>query len=193
MDYKVILGILATVLGSISFLPYLRDILLKKTKPHVYSWLVWTIIQTVGVLAMIKGGASFGSLGLAIGSLFCFIIFVLSFKYGTRNITRLDTFLLISALIIIIVWLIQKDPLISVILVTLIDLIAFIPTYRKTYLAPDTETLSSYYLLVSANILSIFAIAHYSLATTLYISSLVTTDMIMIFILIFRRKKLAKI
>ncbi|MFA6308117.1 MAG: hypothetical protein WCS88_00090 [Patescibacteria group bacterium] len=187
MNFKLIFGILATVLGIISFWPYLKDILHKKTKPHVYSWLVWTIIQTVGVLAMIKGGASFGALGLAVGTLFCITIFLLAFKYGTRNITKLDTFLLISALIIIVFWLIQKDPLISVILVTIIDTIAFMPTYRKTYLAPYTETLSAYYLLASANLLSIFAIADYSLTTTLYISTLVVTDTIMIFLLIFRR------
>lgn len=97
MDFKIILGVLATILGIISFLPYLRDILNKKTKPHVYSWLVWTIIQTVGVLAMIKGGASFGALALAVGSLFCITIFLLAFKYGTRNITKFDTFFVNSS------------------------------------------------------------------------------------------------
>lgn len=189
IDYKLIFGILATILAIFSFIPYLQDIFRKKTKPHVYSWLVWSIIQTVGTLAMIKGGASFGSLGLALGCLLSIFIFLISFKFGTRNITKVDTTLLIAALIIIVVWLTQEDPLWSVILVSLVDTIAYVPTYRKTYIDPHTETLSSYIFWVSSNIVAIIAIADYSLVTTLYISTLTVTDSLMIFILIFRRRK----
>lgn len=188
MDYKLIFGILATILAIFSFIPYLRDIFKRKTKPHVYSWLVWGIIQTVGTLAMIKGGASFGSLGLALGCLLSVFIFLISFKYGTRNITKTDTILLITALIIIVVWLTQEDPLWAVILVSLVDTIAYIPTYRKTYIEPHTETLSSYIFWVSSNIAAIIAIADYSLVTTLYIGTLTVTDSLMIFILLFRRR-----
>lgn len=189
MDYKIIFGILATVLALSAVWPYFRDIFKKKTQPHIYSWLVWTIIQAVGVMAMVKGGASFGALALGMGTLFCFFTFILSFKYGTKNITKLDTFLLIAALITIVYWIIQKDPLLSVILVTLIDFIAFVPTYRKTYLAPHSETLSSYIFDVLSNLAAIVAINIYSLETTLYIGSLVATNTIMVLILISRRRK----
>ena len=64
MDFKVIFGILATIVAIIAFIPYFRDILRGKTQPHVYSWLVWCIIQSVGVMAMFKGGAGWGALGL---------------------------------------------------------------------------------------------------------------------------------
>lgn len=188
MDFKLIFGLLATILSIFAFLPYLRDIFKNKTKPHLYSWLVWSIIQTVGVLAMIKGGAEFGSWGLAIGCLFCILIFLLSFKYGTKNITKLDTVLLVSALIIIFVWIFEEDPLWSVILITMIDLIGFIPTYRKTYLAPHTETLDIYVLDVFSYGAAIVAIANYSLATTLYVSSLVLTNAVMAVIIILRRR-----
>lgn len=188
MDYKLFFGVLATILWIFAALPYFRDIFKKKTKPHIYSWLVWSIIQGIGVLAMIKGGASFGALALGIGALFCFFTFLLSFKYGTKNITKVDTILLIAALLTIVYWVAQKDPLVSVVLVTIIDFIAFVPTYRKTYLAPHSETLSSYVFDVISNISAIMAIAVYSLTTTLYIGSLVVTNTIMVGILIFRRK-----
>jgi hypothetical protein len=189
MDFKMIFGLIATVLAVIAFIPYLKDIFGGKTKPHVYSWLVWSIIQGVGVLAMFEGGAGWGALGLGIGSLFCISIFLLSFKYGTKNITKIDTFLLIAALITIVVWLTTEDPLWSVVLVSLIDFIAFVPTYRKTYLAPHGETLSTYIFDVVSNMFAIVAIATYSLTTTLYISSLVISNALMVFILIYRRRK----
>jgi hypothetical protein len=189
MDFKIVFGLVATILAILSFLPYLKDIFKGKTKPHIYSWLLWSIIQSVGVLAMIKGGANWGALGLGIGTLFCIFIFLLSFKYGTKNITKIDTFLLIAALITIVIWLTQEDPVWSVILVTLIDFIAFVPTYRKTYLAPHTETLSMYIFDVVSNSMAILAIATYSLSTTLYIASLVFSNFLMVLLLIFRRSK----
>jgi len=185
----MIFGLVASALAVFAFLPYIKDIFNKKTKPHIYSWLVWSIIQSIGVLTMIKGGADYGALGLGLGAFFCIFIFLLCFKYGTKNITKFDTILLIAALITIVVWLTQEDPLISVFLVTLIDLIAFVPTYRKTYLAPRSETLSTYFFDVASNSLAIVAIANYSLTTTLYVSSLVVTNAIMVLILIIRRKK----
>ena len=187
-DYKLIFSILAIVLSIFAFLPYIRDIFKNKTKPHLYSWLVWSIVQTVGVLAMIKGGAEFGSWGLAIGCLFCILIFFLSFKYGTKNITKIDTILLIAALITIVIWLGEEDPLWSVILITIIDLLGFIPTYRKTYLAPNTETLDIYVFDVLSYGAAIVAIASYSLATTLYVSSLVLTNLVMVIIIVLRRR-----
>ena len=187
-DYKVIFSILAIVLSVFAFLPYIRDIFKNKTKPHLYSWLVWSIVQTVGVLAMIKGGAEFGSWGLAMGCLFCILIFFLSFKYGTKNITKIDTILLLAALITIVIWLREEDPLWSVILITIVDLLGFIPTYRKTYLAPDTETLDIYVLDVFSYGAAIVAIASYSLATTLYVSSLVLTNLVMVIIIVLRRR-----
>jgi len=186
MDYKIILGLLATILAIFSFYPYLKDIFKKKTKPHAYSWLIWSIIQGVGVLAMLEGGASFGSMGLAVGTLLTFVIFLLSFKYGTRNITKIDTALLLACLVIIVVWLNQEDPLWAVVLVSLVDTIAYIPTYRKTYLNPQTETLFSYVMWVIANILSIMAMAHYSLVTMLYIGTLTVTDFLMVLLLTFK-------
>ncbi|OGY94501.1 MAG: hypothetical protein A2406_04315 [Candidatus Komeilibacteria bacterium RIFOXYC1_FULL_37_11] len=189
MDFKLIFGLLATILSIFAFLPYIRDIFKNKTKPHLYSWLVWSIIQSVGVLAMIKGGAEFGSWGLAIGCLFCILIFFLSFKYGTKNITKIDTILLLATLITIVIWLREEDPLWSVILITIIDLLGFIPTYRKTYLAPDTETLDIYVLDVFSYGAAIVAIASYSLATTLYVGSLVLTNLVMVIIVLRRRSQ----
>jgi hypothetical protein len=124
-----------------------------------------------------------------VGTLLCLITLLFSLKYGTRNITKFDTFLLIAALFTIIYWLTIKDPLWAVVLVSIIDLIAFIPTYRKTYQEPHTETLSSYILDVISNLFAIIAIASYSIASTLYISSLVFTNFVLVLIIIFRRKK----
>jgi hypothetical protein len=67
MNYKEFFGVIAVIIGLASFFPYLRDIFLRKTTPHMYSWLVWSILQTIGVIAMIVGHAGYGAFGLAVG------------------------------------------------------------------------------------------------------------------------------
>jgi len=192
MNYKIIFGFLSTILAVLSFLPYLKDIFAQKTKPHIYSWLIWSILQTTGVLAMIAGHAGWGALGLGVGSFFCIFIFFISFKYGTKDITTSDTICLVGTICAILVWVFLKDPLFSVILVTIIDFAGFIPTYRKSYVNPQSETISLYALSAVSNLLNFLAIGNYSVTTALYVTSLVITNAVCVFILVARRRIIAK-
>lgn len=187
MELKLIFGIIAVALGLASFFPYVRDIFLKKTTPHIYSWLVWSILQTIGVIAMIGGNAGYGSFGLAMGGLVSVSVFLLSFKYGTKNITIFDTICLVGALIAVMVYFFQKDPLLAVILITVIDFIGFLPTYRKGYMEPQSETVTLYLLSAISNAFALVAIIDYSMTTVLYVGSLVITNGIIVAILLGRR------
>ncbi|MFA5651837.1 MAG: hypothetical protein WC933_00525 [Candidatus Paceibacterota bacterium] len=190
MEYKIIFGLISTVIGIISFFPYLKNIFARKTKPHIYTWLIWSIIQGVGVVAMIIGGAGAGSWALIIGTIFVFFIFLLSFKYGTKNITKFDTICLIAAIITIIIWIIQKDPLISVILVCLIDFAGFILTYKKIYKEPESETASLYFMYALSNTFALLAMNQYTIITSLYATFLLCANSFCVLLLIVRRKQL---
>ncbi|HWY98863.1 MAG TPA: hypothetical protein VNY36_07255, partial [Bacteroidia bacterium] len=71
IDYKTVCGIIASLIGTGCFIPYIKDIYKKKTKPHIYTWLIWTILQVTGVIAMLKNGAGIGVLALGTGSVLC--------------------------------------------------------------------------------------------------------------------------
>ena len=96
MEVKLFFGIVSSVMAVVCFIPYFRDIFLRKTEPHAYSWLIWTILQVVGVLAQLKDGGGYGAWALGVGAVSCFIIFLLSFKYGTKNVSRFDFLCLIA-------------------------------------------------------------------------------------------------
>ena len=99
MEFKLFFGIASSILAIVCFIPYIRDILKRKTEPHTYSWLIWTILQTVGVMAQLKEGAGYGAWALGIGAFFCFAIFLLSLKYGTKNISQFDTLCLLASVV----------------------------------------------------------------------------------------------
>ena len=190
MDFKLLSGLLATVFATTCFLPYIRDIVRRKTAPHIYSWLVWSILQTVGVIAMLSDNARFGVCRLAVGSVFCTAIFLSCLRYGTKNITKLDTLCLIGALSVIAFWVFQKNAFRSILLITCVDLMGFIPTMRKGYEQPWSETSSLYYLGTISNIFSLLALSRYTPTTVLYLASLIVTNVCCVIILATRRRQL---
>ncbi len=192
MDIKLFFGIASTILAVVCFIPYFQDIFRRKTEPHTYSWLVWTILQTVGVMAQIKEGAGYGAWALGVGAFFCFAIFLLSFKYGTKNISKFDLICLFASLGAIVIYFSIENPIWAIVAVSLIDFVGFLPTFRKGYEEPFTETASTFLMSGTANVLSLIALQNYNVTTVLYIASLFFTNISFVIMILLRRKLLKK-
>jgi len=188
LDWKLIASILAPILSIIATVPYLKDIFAKKTTPHLYTWLIWAISQGTAAVALLYGGGKLGSIGLLIGTILSLIIFVLSFKYGTKNITRSDTITLIIALLAIIVWWQLNNPLLAVLMVTAIDLLGYIPTFRKLYVEPYSETISSWVIWIITPSLTLFSNAQYNWLTVTYLAAAVVINITVVATIIIRRR-----
>jgi hypothetical protein len=193
MSLKLIFGFISTALALVSFFPYIKDVVAKKTTPHMYSWLIWSILPMTAALAILQENTLPSALGVLANSLVSFCVFLLCFKYGTKNITYFDILCLIGAFVAIGAWVITDNILLSVILVTLTDFIGFLPTYRKGYEEPWSETASMYLLSGISNICALIAIENYSLTSSFYVASLVLTNAICVSILLFRRKTFSKV
>jgi hypothetical protein len=192
MDIKIVFTIIATIIGIIAFLPYLRDIFLRKTKPHAYTWLIWTITQITAIVGILLGGGGWGALNLIVGTLFVISIFLFSLKYGSKNITRLDTIILITALLAIIIWWRLNQPLIAIIMVSVIDFLGYIPSFRKSYQEPWSETLSFWLACSLSNIFAILALSDYNFLTVTYIATITVANVLLFLFCLFRRKFVTK-
>ncbi len=188
MAVKLLLGLVAGIFAIYCFIPYIRDIFKKKTTPHMYSWFLWGLLQIIGAVAIVIKGGGYGAVELSVGSIFCFYIFSLSFKYGTKNITRLDTICLFLAIFTILIWILTKDPLHAILLISIIDFIAFVPTYRKGFKEPYSETVSNYFISALASSFAILALSVYSFTNVFYLATLVFTNVVFAFLLLYRRK-----
>jgi hypothetical protein len=111
MGMKIFFTVIATVVGTAAFFPYLKDIFLRKTKPHTYTWLIWTMTQGTAVVGIWYGGGGWGGLNLTAGTFLVAGVFFFSLRYGTKNITRSDTIILIVALLAIVAWWQLHQPL----------------------------------------------------------------------------------
>lgn len=193
MDLKLFWALGASFFAIVFFVPYIIDTFRGKTQPQMYSWLIWTILQTVGAAAMFKGGAGYGSLALLAGALMCLSIFLLSFKYGSKNVKRFDIYCFLGALVAVVIYFFISNPLYSVMLAASIDFIGYLPTFRKVFSEPYTETLITYVLSAIVNLLALLALQHYSLTTTFYAVLLFVANIsLSIFIIERRRANIAK-
>lgn len=192
IDIKLGFAVASVIALVIGYFPYLRDIFRKTTKPHAYTWLIWAITQGTATAAAFYGGANWGVLSLAGGTVLVIFVFLLSFKYGTKNITRSDTGILILALSAIVVWWLTNNPFLSVLMVTAIDGMGYIPTIRKSWQEPWSETLAFWFAMAIISILTILSLGEINWLTAPYLVVLATLNIVVLSICAFRRKSIAK-
>ena len=192
VDYKVVLGLLAIIISLIGYIPYFRDIFSGKTKPHAFSWFVWSVITGIGfgIQFTEKGGA--GSWVTGFTAVICTVIFVLALFKGKRSFPLTDWAALVAALMALVLWLVAKQPVASVLLITATDAIAFVPTFRKAYHHPHEDTAITFGLNGLKFFISLFALESWTLTTWLYPMSLIISNWAFTLMMYIRRKQLAR-
>jgi hypothetical protein len=186
---KEIIGGTAVILTFIAYVPYYRDILKGIARPHIYSWSLWGLLTILIVALQIEGGAGSATWVTGAAGLLCIGVVLLSLKNGKRDITTSDTIVAILSLLAIIFWLIAQQPIISITLVIIADLLAFIPTIRKSYYHPYTETLSLYVTNALRFGLALFAVEQYTYLSSSWIVAWIIGNVSLSALLIIRRKQ----
>jgi hypothetical protein len=187
---KYAYAIISIIIGIVATYPYIRDVFRGKTKPHLYTWLVWGISAAIIFIAMLSDGAGIGAWVTGFFVIKCIVYCILALKWGEKDITRSDSVCLAACLLSIPVWMITNDPLYAVILLVAIEAIAFYPTFRKSWLKPGEETISNYNIGIIQSALSLLALQNYTALTMLYASSIIAQNFVFILYLLWRRRVL---
>jgi hypothetical protein len=187
---KNVLGIAAIVIGVYSYIPYFRDILAGTTKPHAFTWFVWFLLTALAYGAQVSDGAGAGAWVTGFTAVVALAVTITALKVALQNIVALDWVFFVGSLAALGLWLLTKDPVGSVVLITLIDALAFVPTFRKSFHKPQEETASTYALSALKFGVSLAALNAITLTTTLYPISLVVTNGLFVAMVTWRRKRL---
>ncbi len=84
--YQELLSILAVGLTLFAFIPYIVSIKKGKTKPHVFSWIIWGSTTFIAFLAQVKGGGGIGVLAIGISGVISIYISFLAWTKRTEII-----------------------------------------------------------------------------------------------------------
>lgn len=188
---KELFGYLSLIFALAYYAPYMYSTWKGKTRPHVFTWVIWTLVMTIGTAGQYAGGAGPGAWSTTFTAVSCFIILLLAIRQGDKNITRLDVACLIIALTSIPLWLMTGNPFTAIIIVTGIDLLGYIPTLRKAYHKPYEEMAMSYLITNFKHLAGFFAMTTYSWTTMLYPSALFTMNWVLIGLVYWWRYKQA--
>lgn len=191
IEYKPVISSIAVVLALGSYIPYLRDISRGKTKPHTFSWFIWGLLHWIGFAASVVKGGGAGSWVTGASALACSTVFVIALVKGETKLHPYDWVSLSGALVALIFWWFTNEPTFSVMLVALIDILGFIPTFRKTYKNPYEETAITYFIGSIYFLLSLIALESYSISTWFYPATIIIVNTAFVAMIYVRKKRLA--
>ncbi len=179
---------IACVAGSGTL--YLWQILTRRIKPHIFTWIIWTLLMIIGFFIQYIEKAGPGMWVLAATILANISVVIASFFYGEKNITRSDSYMFIAALCAVPIWLIASDPLWAAIIITVIDLMAGYPTFRKSWIKPHQESASFFLVALLPFPLSVAALDIITPTTAMYPIAISAMYVALILMLFYRRRML---
>lgn len=169
MSHHALFSALAMALTLIGFYPYLRGILSGSTRPHVFSWGIWASTTLVVFFAQIEAGGGIGAWPIGVSGVLTTLIAVLAWRRrGDMSITRADWVFLVLALSSLPLWYLTDDATWAVVVLTVVDLLGFGPTFRKVRAAPYSESCGFYGLFALRNAAVVLALEQHSFATVLF-------------------------
>jgi len=188
---KTILSLIAIGLTFIGYVPYIRSVLKNQTKPHLYSWLIWSLDSFIIFALQITHGAGPGSfVTFAAGILTVTVLILTFFNKGKRDITDTDKVFSVLALIALFIWLFANQPLISAILIVTVDILGFLPTIRKSWHKPHTENVPFYAINTLRFAIAVAALQNYTIITMLYPGIWFVGNALFTVMLAMRRKRI---
>jgi hypothetical protein len=187
---KIIFGYTASIIALVAYGLYIRNILINRTKPHAFSWLLWGLLTGIIFVAQILKGGGAGAWVTGVSSVACFLIGFLAFFKDNRGFLYFDWIFLGAALAALSFWFFVKDITLSVIIVTLVDVLGYASTLRKGWHKPGEDMITSFGLNSIKFIFSILALSSYSIATWFYPAWMIIMNGLVVVVLVTRRNKL---
>jgi hypothetical protein len=173
----------------LAYLPYLWAILFGGVRPHIFTWIVWGTATLLAFAAALDSGGGWGAWVIGLSAIVSFIVAILAYiKRAEVIISNTDVLFFVAALAAVPLWVFAHDPFWAVLLLTLIELLGFGPTFRKTWHAPRSESMVFLLLLIARNTLILFALERYTLSTVLFPAAAGIACLALVAIMIWRRR-----
>jgi len=172
-----------------AFIPYILSIQQGKTKPHVFSWIIWGSTTFVVFLAQLADKGGVGAWPMGISGVITLYVAVLAYiKKSDNMITATDWLFFVLAMSSLPLWYLTANPFWAVVILTAVDIMGFGPTFRKAYFHPFDEQLKFFVIMAARNLISILALENHSLTTILFPAVIATACLIFIVMVCGRRR-----
>lgn len=138
-DQAIFLALAISVIGQLG---YVRDTLRGRNKPNRVTWAIWALVPLMAFFAQLDEGVGVQSLHTFIVGFGPAMIFTASFinKKAYWKLTRFDIGCGVLSLFGVALWLITQEGALAVFFAIAADALAGLPTLKKTWTHPETES-----------------------------------------------------
>ncbi len=185
MNYTHVLAIISFLMTICGTSIYIRDTIKGKTKPNRVSWSMWALAPLIATGAAISASADpWTTFRTFLAGFLPLVVFLVSFvnKKSYWKLTFFDFACGVTSFVALAVWLMFDSPIEALILTIVADAFATLPTMKKAWLFPETETGSTYIAFLFSLLLIVpLMIDVWSIENYVFIIYLIIQNIILIF------------
>lgn len=170
---------------------YLYLTLKGRIKPNKVTWFLWALAPMLGFAAEIYQGVGVESaltFSIGFGPL---LVFTGSFvnKKAVWKISSLDIICGALSLLGLFLWLTTRIGNIAILFALLADFLAAVPTIRKSYFFPETESGLAYLLGSMGGLLTLFSISKWNFASYAFPVYILILNFLLWFLIKYKPKR----
>ncbi len=181
VHWLVILSAGISVAGSSL---YIRDTLRETTKPNRVSWSMWALAPLIGTAAAISAGADlWATVRIFLSGFLPLIVFIASFvnPQSYWKLSIFDILCGVCSAIALILWLSTGFDTSAILLAAIGDGFACVPTLRKAWTHPETETGLTYVASLVAVVLVLPSIPVWNIQNSAFQIYLLIANVLLLF------------
>lgn len=190
LEYLVLLTIPLAIYGGGT---YLKNTITGRAKPNKVSWLMWSIAPLIATFAALSKGVTWAVLPVFMSGFVPLCILIASFfsRKAYWKLTSFDYFCGFFSALALVLWLITKEANIAIIFAIAGDGFASVPTLKKAWTNPETESVMPFVTGMASALTTFAAIKDWVFPQYAFATYLVVVDACIIFSIV-GHKSLAK-
>ncbi len=158
MNTPQIIGLIAGILISIGYIPYIYEVLAKKTVPSRASWLIWSISTIIIAFSVQLTGTHEAVWFPILDAVGCTLIFLLAIPYGSGGWTKTDRISFAICLASLIVWYFSGSALVALLMNLSVYVSGYIPTIAKVWKNSHNESFLAWTFFFAGTVLNLIAV-----------------------------------
>lgn len=164
LDTKVLL--LVPVLSLIGSASYIRAVIKGQAKPNRVTWVLWALAPLIAFAAEINAGVGLQSLVTFMAGFGPLLIVIASFisRNAVWKLTRFDFICGGLSVLGLILWLLTRQGDIAIVFAIAADGLAALPTLKKSFIDPDSESSFVFTLAIISSGLTLLTIDTWTVA-----------------------------
>ncbi len=190
LTFKDLMGALSVAIALFSYALYVWKTLRALARPHPLSWLIFGVLSGTGFLIQRDAAAGPGSWVMGVTAAVCIMLCLIGFRQGERSFPWYEWAFLAAAAIVFAFYLGSRQPAVSAILASIVNMLGFGPTLTKAWARPYSDSSSTFTLNGLKFVPSLFAMDTVSIATCVLPASLVVTNLAVALTIVLRRREM---